>query len=197
MIKLLKGFLFRKLIEKEEKPMPRPIYRGEEKEVTWKPEQEKKPTWTMDVMILSNLNEISKIIDEAAMQVETGNLNEIVTWKAGLKQFYRNIKSFFAKDIDDIAFNTFKVLDEQISISRRSLPSSEAELNKVIMLLSNLNEMFYHARNELFMRLIEIWSPTRKAYDYAFSALPDEQKEARIAEAEDRETAEHEARKPQ
>jgi hypothetical protein len=175
---LLKGILYRKLFGREN--MPKEEYTGEYR----KPEQEKKPTWTMDVMILSNLNEISKSIDEAAMQVETGNLNEVVTWKAGLKQFYRNIRSFFASDIDQIAVNTFNVLDSMINVAQRSLPSSEADMNKVIMLLANLNEMFYHARNELFMRLVEVWSPTRKAYDYAFSALPDKDKEARIAKAE-------------
>jgi hypothetical protein len=180
---MLKGALFRKLFKKGGDEMAKPILEPKA-EPRPRPEMEKRPTWTMDVMILSNLNEISKAIDEAAMQVETGNLNSMIIWKAGLRQFYRNIKSFCDPSIDSISTNSFNQLDVLINMAQQTLPSNEKDINLTINLLANMNEMLYHLRNELFMRLVDIISPTRKAYGYAFDALPDKDKEQRIQDAE-------------
>jgi len=162
-------------------------------EITKQPvrrEIERKPTWTMDVMILSNLNQISQAIDQAAVEVETGNMNALLTWKADLLQFYTNIRSFFTPQIDEVARQSFENLDTKINIANRTMPTNQKDLNDTIGILRNLNMMFYHARNELFMKFIDIISPTRKALEYTYGALSKEEVERRVAKAENKEDME-------
>lgn len=147
-------------------------------------EREKRPAWSMDVMILANLNDISKYIDEAAVRVYKGDLNGMVEWKAGLHQFYNNIKNYFDEKLTELTEDGFDYLDRMISPVARELPKDRSEMKKIIKVMENMNQMFYHARNELFMKFVEIMSPTEKATRYAFSALPDDELEEKIRERE-------------
>lgn len=146
-------------------------------------EPEKRPTWTMDVMILANMNEISKLIDDAAIRVDNGDVAAMLTWKATLKQFYRNIKSFFSTEDQETSENSFKVLDKMLSPTTRELPGGQRDLQLAYDILANLNELFYHSRNDLFMKFIEVMRPREKAASYIFSALPDAEKDRRVEEA--------------
>lgn len=138
---------------------------------------EKRPAWTMDVMILDGLNEISKSIDDAAMSVDAGDMSRMIDWRAGLKQFYRNIKSFFSEDLISITENSFVEVDRLLNMTDRSMPASEEGIKKAYMLLSNMNEMFYHARNDVFMKFIEIVDQRTKTTNYSFGALPQEERD--------------------
>ena len=143
---------------------------------------EKKPTWTMDVMILSNLNEIAKYVDESAVKAEGGDINAIIAWRAGLREFYRNLKSFLVPVIDKTIWDAFNELDKLINPVTRQLPTSQEGITKVYLYLDILTTMLYQARNDLFMRFIELISPLKKAYRYALGSLPKEEQEKIIAE---------------
>ena len=149
--------------------------------------REMKPTWTMDIMILSSLSEIGKYIDDNAMKVKAGNLEFLSDWRAALDQFYTNIKSFLTEDIRTVTNDTFSRIEVDFPIGGRTIPIEMGIVKSIIQKLQILNEMFYQARNELFMRFIEIISPTRKATEYAYSALPTKDREAKVLEAEAKE----------
>lgn len=146
-----------------------------------------RPTWTMDVMILANLSEIGKYIDDNAMKVKAGNLEFISDWRAALDQFYTNIKSFLNQDIVNVTNETFSRIEQDFPVGGRTIPNKMETIKGIIQKLQILNEMFYQARNELFMKFIEIISPTRKATEYAYSALPTKDREKKVEEAEAKE----------
>jgi len=156
-------------------------------------EREKKPTWTMDVMILSNLNEIAKYIDDAAVKSETGDVNMLLPWKAGLKEFYRNIKSFLVPEVDNLAIQCFAELDKNLDPIARSMPNNEQELRRTFQLLDFQTTMMYHSRNDLFMRFIEMMSPIERSTRYNLQALPPAQLQKKVDEKMHRKQLEDEA----
>jgi hypothetical protein len=145
-------------------------------------EREKRPTWTMDVMILSNLNEIAKYIDDAAVRAETGDINALLNWKAGLKEFYRNLRSFLVPQADALAVTAFVELDKTIDVVSRLLPNSEQELRRTFQLLDYQTTLMYQCRNDLFMRFIEMMSPTEKSTRYNLQALPPAELQKKVDE---------------
>lgn len=140
-------------------------------------EREKRPIWTMDVMIMSNLNELSRFIDDNAVKAEAGDLNAFIEWKAGLKQMYRNLKSMLIEQVNGIIEEAFNELDKLIDPATRQISSSQKDVNQIYHLLSLATEMVYQARNDLFVRMIEIMTPKEKGLRYALSSLPDEEVE--------------------
>lgn len=140
-------------------------------------EKEKRPIWTMDVMIMSNLNEISRFIDENAIKAEAGDLNSFIEWKAGLKQMYRNLKSMLVEKVNGVIEETLNELDSLIDPTTRQISSNQTNIEKIYHLLNLATEMIYQARNELFLKMIEIMSPKEKGLRYALSSLPDEEVE--------------------
>jgi len=146
---------------------------------------EKRPQWTMDIMILSNLNEIAKFIDNAAIDSKSGNLNALIKWKAGLAQFYVNIRSFLQTKIvhtdkGDVKLTeyydlAFTKLNEIIDPISRELPSSKELLTITFELLDWLTNELYINRNDIFMRFVEIMNPREKAIRYNLGGLPDDE----------------------
>lgn len=146
-------------------------------------DREKRPSWTMDVMILANLSEIGKYIDDSAMKVKAGNLEFLSEWRAALDQFYTNIRSFLNEDVKNVANETFFHIENNFPLGSKAIPEKVDVVRAIIQKLQILNEMFYQARNEIFMRFIEIMTPREKATNYAYSALPKAVRDQRIDDA--------------
>lgn len=135
--------------------------------------EQKKPKFSMDLMIFGNINEINKMIDQSAFDVESGNLNSLFEWKAGLKCLSMNIESFIENDsMLKTIEKTFNILDTLIDPYTQTLPSELTNLKKTILLLRNLNSILYEARNNYFMKIIKIMSTTEKIWRYALGSLP-------------------------
>lgn len=144
---------------------------------------DKRPQWTMDIMILSNLNEIGKFIDNSAIQARSGDLNALIRWKAGLSQFYVNVRSFLATKIiktdkGDVPLTAyydtaFTKLNELVDPINRELPATKELVGVTFELLDWLTNELYMNRNDMFMRFIEIMNPREKAIRYNLGGLPD------------------------
>ena len=143
---------------------------------------ERRPTWTMDVMILSNLNEIAKFVDENATKAESGDFNAMIEWKAGLRQFYRNMQSFLTEQGMKLCDDAFAYLDTSIDSINRVLPGTSDDLAQSFKYLDFLNRLLYTARNDLFMKVVTIMSGTEKSVRYNLAALPGAQLDAKVEE---------------
>lgn len=141
---------------------------------------ELKSAFTMDIMILQELDIIGKFIDNSAVKADAGNINSLQEWKSGLRQFYRNIKSFLTIQIQELCEKGFEEFDHLLDPIAGVMPTSKTDIQKTYKLAGFLTELLFNARNELFMRFIEIVNPRRKAAEYAFSALSESEKEEAI-----------------
>lgn len=120
----------------------------------------------MDVMILSNINEISKAVSESAIAVETGNLNAIFTLRATLIELYDNMKSWL--DDGQTIEKGFEKIDEKLMTSGFNLEEMDyKEFNKVRMSLNHIKKLLFQARNDLFMKFVVIRTEEEKAEEYA------------------------------
>lgn len=131
-----------------------------------KVDTDKRPIWSWEAGIFANLGEIGKWIDDNAMKCESGDMSYLFEWKAALRQFYRNIKSLLTESIRQIAEKSFEEIDSIIPMPSKTLPSSKEEIKKIMIILGNLNDMLYHARNELLIKVIEKRNVDDELRDY-------------------------------
>lgn len=148
-----------------------------EEEPVKQKEIQTRTAFTMDMLILEELDILGKFIDNSAVKAEAGNINSLQEWKSGLKQFYRNIKSFLIPKIQDMCEDAFDQLDELLDPLANKIPNTTIEVQKTYKLVGFLTELLFNARNELFMRFVEIINPHTKAEEYSFSAMPTTQKD--------------------
>jgi hypothetical protein len=132
-----------------------------------------KPRFSMDLMIFGNINEINKMIDTHAIEVEGGNLNSLPFWKAGILQLYRNISNFIEDDTKTNMIEVgFKNLDRLIDPYTQTLPSTLDDLKKAILLLRSLNSVIYEERNLTFIKIKRQMADIDKLMDSEFGFLP-------------------------
>jgi hypothetical protein len=114
-------------------------------------ELEKKPLGNVDALIFSQWTEIIKVINDAAIKTEMGELNSLFLWRASLLQLYTNIRPFFTQQIEETAKISFERLDQLINVSNRSMATSQKNVAEAIGICRNLNQMFIHRFDELFV----------------------------------------------
>ena len=141
-----------------------------------KEEMEKRPLWSWEAGIFANIGEIGKWIDHHAMLCESGDIASIFQWNAALKQFYRNIKSLLSLSVRETADKSFNEVEIFLQSGTDTLPGMSEEVKKVKMILGNLNEMLYQARNELLIKVTERRNVDKELRDYM---IPKEAKERR------------------
>jgi hypothetical protein len=127
---------------------------------------EVRPAWSMDVMILSNINEISKAVSQSAIEVERGNLNEIFTFRATLKELYDNIGSLF--DDDGVILDFFDKIDEKLSkygFNLEEMPYSD--FMQIKESLNLVKKVLFNARNDLFMKFVVMRTEDDKMQRYS------------------------------
>jgi len=135
-----------------------------------KKKKEIRPVWSMDVMILSNINEISKAVSESAIQVETGNLNSIFVLRATLIELYDNMKSWL--DDGDTIQKSFNKIDKKLMKSGFNLEEmNHNEFDQIKNSLNLIKRLLFEARNNLFMKFIVVRTEKERAEEYAFGRL--------------------------
>ena len=130
-------------------------------------EREIKPVWSMDVMILSNINEISKTVSESAIQVETGNLNALFLLRASLIELYDNLKSWL--DDGNMIEDNFKKITtrlEKYGYNVEKMPYNE--FIQIKMSLYLIKKLLYRARNDLFMKFVVVRTEDDRMKQYSF-----------------------------
>lgn len=136
-----------------------------------------KPRFSMDMMIFSNMNELNKLIDTHAVEVEGGNLNAIFTWKAGMIQLYRNIQSFLENPEKEEYFrNIFNELDKRMDPINQTLDPER--MRETFTLMRDLNSAVYEERNNTFIKVKTRIATIDKIMEYDFGILPKSEREA-------------------
>lgn len=143
-------------------------------------QQEKiiKPRFSMDLMIFGNINELNKLIDTHAVEVERGQKEHMADWKAGLWQLYRNIGSFIT-DPNKIAAieEAFRMLDNLVNPIQGTMPESVSGIIATYGILRDLNSMLYEERNNTFIKIKRQMSDIDKLVDSEFGFLPKKERE--------------------
>lgn len=141
-------------------------------------ERKIKPLWSMDVMILSNINDISKAASETGILVESGDYTKIFELRAILKELYYNLESFIDKDGKETIEEIFKKVDEKLDFENKNINvANYDELLKVVNALNLVRRLLFQIRNEMFMRFVTVLSAKEKAMIYSFGRLPDKEEE--------------------
>ena len=137
-------------------------------------ERKVKPLWSMDVMILSNINEISKAASETGILVESGDYTKIFELRAILKELYYNLESFIDEEGRKTIEEIFEKVDEKLDFENKGLNvANYEELIKVVEALNLIRRLLFKIRNEMFMRFVTVLSPKEKAILYSFGRLPE------------------------
>lgn len=134
----------------------------------------KKPSWSLDVKLISHLSDLLDQASDFAIQMENGDGGSYRMLKSLLYEVYLRLGG----DFDHSGNMLEKDTKEQLKKAFEELETIELELQgntqmplKKFILIKNIlrivRGLLYVEQNRLFIKFVTIWSPSEKADRYS------------------------------
>ena len=130
---------------------------------------ELKPVYSMDVMRLMNINELSKTADTFYIQMEQGARQQIIPFRATLKVLWSKIKRFVTDKYPDKANKillAFESVDKTFNVDFID-KNDEEKFVKARTGLIELRELFDELIDEIWTKVYEVLPEDERARLYS------------------------------
>lgn len=143
------------------------------------PEQEsiKKPAWSFDLGIISNVVDMMKRVDEDAYALFSGNGNKLISLESGLKIAYMALGGSLESEgnlLDPLAmkdiesyFVELKKLESVLAASSQDGKIMPDDFMKLKSILEMIMLILHNEVNRLFVRFVTIYSEEKKMSRYS------------------------------
>jgi len=142
---------------------------NEETRILDKKPMEIRPSYTMDVMRLVTINELSKFSDTFYIQIEAGNRQRIIPFRATLRVLFSKIKRFcssrYPNETEKLK-EAFKKVDDNFDFEYIN-KNTEEKYIKAKRSLTLIKELIDEIIDEIWVKSYDVLTEDQKATLYA------------------------------